>query len=903
MILLINCLVVYPASGSGSEPPLFSYVLKVDVITDSDWSKVTILGLGRVVLEDHSITVGGSVSDFYVSLDGGLTVSVGKSAYDMTPVTVSVRLIVMDPDEELRLRVTKGHIGFTEVSIGGWSPGGFDELCSLVHDGVNRDDPDENSAEFTVAVEVLEPARVEVELGRLPVDVGRQVLALHYPWYGSPDGPSRGWAHWQPPFTEDSIGSSTHYPLLGPYDSLDASLVEAQVLLAQGSGIDGFISSWWGPGSFEDQAFKKLVGVAESAGFSASVYYESTRMVDGATLSAEEMGRELGYVVNEYGGSEAYLRVGGSPVVFVYNVESIDRPPEFWDEVRGVIEEEAGSVVLVGDFRDLEYLGVFDGVHFYNELDFELARGFYEFFTENSVFYDGSSFDGALQDIVSTGRLPLSRKIICGTVLPGYDDHKIRSPSKYVGRLGGLTYGAYWSLVEDFSVDWALITSWNEWHEGTEVEPSLEHGFMYLNLTRGYSAAFKDSEPINSPVPEIIYSVTGFRPDSMELVIENRGSGPALSMSVDVFMDLGRNSSESETLLTRMASDLIFPGEIVKVPFELGFSAVEEDLDVSVSYYTLAGALRAVNVQPYSVELGDQVKYTMSYSNGTHAEPIGWMKASYLNRTSGCTLNVTSEYDFHGESWRVEDEVNLWSGETESHGVWWGLFRTDVGVGDSVRVLNSTGVIAGVEILTVGPYSADCWRLEVSSSAGSGGMTFWFDEDTGLTFRAEFEEDELNRVYSLSSTNVFDPYMEASLELEEGWNLISIPFMLHDDSVSSVLRDVDGCLVLSAEGSSFRPVDHFEVGSGYFVYVPCDLNITLRGSPVVGSGLALRAGWNMIGGPDHSVLASDVFPGFYQILTWDGEEFASVDYLEPYKGYWVLILEDTVLDMEKSKPA
>ena len=37
--------------------------------------------------------------------------------------------------------------------------------------------------------------------------------------------------------------------------------------------------------------------------------------------------------------------------------------------------------------------------------------------------------------------------------------------------------------------------------------------------------------------------------------------------------------------------------------------------------------------------------------------------------------------------------------------------------------------------------------------------------------------------------------------------------------------------------------------------------------------------------------------------TWNGEEFTPVKYLEPYKGYWVLVLEDTVLDMEKSKPA
>ena len=29
-----------------------------------------------------------------------------------------------------------------------------------------------------------------------------------------------------------------------------------------------------------------------------------------------------------------------------------------------------------------------------------------------------------------------------------------------------------------------LVTSFNEWHEGTELEPSTEYGEMYLNLTR-----------------------------------------------------------------------------------------------------------------------------------------------------------------------------------------------------------------------------------------------------------------------------------------------------------------------------------------------------------------------------------------------------------------------------------
>ncbi len=31
--------------------------------------------------------------------------------------------------------------------------------------------------------------------------------------------------------------------------------------------------------------------------------------------------------------------------------------------------------------------------------------------------------------------------------------------------------------------DWVFITSWNEWHEGTEIEPSIEHGYDALDET------------------------------------------------------------------------------------------------------------------------------------------------------------------------------------------------------------------------------------------------------------------------------------------------------------------------------------------------------------------------------------------------------------------------------------
>jgi len=41
---------------------------------------------------------------------------------------------------------------------------------------------------------------------------------------------------------------------------------------------------------------------------------------------------------------------------------------------------------------------------------------------------------------------------------------------------------------------WALICTWNEWHEGSEIEPSLEYGYQYINLTTHHTSKFKSYE-------------------------------------------------------------------------------------------------------------------------------------------------------------------------------------------------------------------------------------------------------------------------------------------------------------------------------------------------------------------------------------------------------------------------
>src|SRR5262249_28017260 len=149
----------------------------------------------------------------------------------------------------------------------------------------------------TLAVGVWRGARdrpLWLELGAPPIppaparflpDPPRLVLAVHYPWYGTPDGPTRRWRHWHHPRLEMPeeriIGfhgpgrlvglgrvdiGATHYPEAGPYDSRDPARIRAQVAMAQAAGLDGFVVSWWGRESEEALGLDALFRHAAEAG-------------------------------------------------------------------------------------------------------------------------------------------------------------------------------------------------------------------------------------------------------------------------------------------------------------------------------------------------------------------------------------------------------------------------------------------------------------------------------------------------------------------------------------------------------------------------------------------------------------------------------------------------------------
>jgi hypothetical protein len=105
-------------------------------------------------------------------------------------------------------------------------------------------------------------------------------------------------------------------------------------------------------------------------------------------------------------------------------------------------------------------------------------------------------------------------RISCLGVIPGFDNG---NPAQKVDRADGKTYAALWESALEEKPDWMLVYSWNEWGEGTEVEPSVELKDRYLQITEKYAKPFLASAEVQVPAPTAPPKVmpgTAIPPDS-----------------------------------------------------------------------------------------------------------------------------------------------------------------------------------------------------------------------------------------------------------------------------------------------------------------------------------------------------------------------------------------------------
>jgi Glycosyl hydrolase family 99 len=339
-------------------------------------------------------------------------------------------------------------------------------------------------------------------------NVPHEVLAFYYGWFGNPKNPAWG----KVDDTNHEIANTARFPVKGAYSSHDPAVIEWQIDLARAAGITGFVVSWWGLGDWDkwhDDSLAMLLTCAEQKDFKISIYWE--RAPGNGQGQIDEAINDLSYVLNKYGKSKAFLKVDGKPVIFAYNrVTLFQMPVTSWPAVIQGIRERAGDFVFIGDIGDDQQRPgafLFDGLHSYGV---NLPDDLRQHLTADKL--------GALHAFVAkydtnTVRIARQRnRICCLMVSPGFDARKAYKSGTQTDRLDGQTYRTYWDEALKANPDWVVITSWNEWGEGTEIEPSLELGDKYLQITAEYSKRLMSS-PLASatdpaPLPRVLPRAT-----------------------------------------------------------------------------------------------------------------------------------------------------------------------------------------------------------------------------------------------------------------------------------------------------------------------------------------------------------------------------------------------------------
>ena len=305
----------------------------------------------------------------------------------------------------------------------------------------------------------------------------KKVLAFYYPWYRNPKNYDK-YVHWEDvDEVSQKIGSSYNYPKLGAYDSNNPKIITQHIKWAKYHGIDGFIVSWWGITSLEDYALDSIMKIAQKMNFKITVYLEKVRF-----RKVETATRDLLHLLRRYQDNPSWLKVDNRPVFFIYTRAVKHIGITGWNKVVENVSNKIKTIpYLIANSRTPQAIKSFDSTHDYIQIG-------------NKEYQNNPKkvFTTLLEKINRIN--PICIKML--TVCPGYDDTSVRKPGLNISRQDGKLYTKQWDSILSLltlytSLDWVLVTSWNEWHEGTEIEPSLQEKNKYLKLTARYSSGFK----------------------------------------------------------------------------------------------------------------------------------------------------------------------------------------------------------------------------------------------------------------------------------------------------------------------------------------------------------------------------------------------------------------------------
>jgi hypothetical protein len=308
----------------------------------------------------------------------------------------------------------------------------------------------------------------------VPSGITEKVYMHYLPWFG--EGATGN--HWS--------NGTVNKPLIGYYDSKSWATHLYHILLSSAVGIDGAIINV--RTDYDQEAFdifitslKRIEEVYPEFDYSIAISYDDQDMTE---VSAKA---KMTSLKNEtIATTTKYLHRDGAPVIFVWNYDGYLTSQNYRDIANEVFPDN--NPVLLK-----------------NELDLDAAPNE---FVMNSIYPwiqgfadDGSNWgEGYLDWFYNTSidfELNNKEQFVTGAVWPGFDDRAASwGQDRWIDRKDGALYNDMWTKIsaDGKNIDWVILETWNDFNEGSEVEPiEGSGGYKYMELTANNIASYKNA--------------------------------------------------------------------------------------------------------------------------------------------------------------------------------------------------------------------------------------------------------------------------------------------------------------------------------------------------------------------------------------------------------------------------
>jgi len=308
--------------------------------------------------------------------------------------------------------------------------------------------------------------------------------------------------------------AAVHYPLIGPYDSADPKVIEYHLLQALAAEIDTFVIDFYGEndaGGVDEAALRVLQQVEEmnaryDTNFKIALMYDEGALQNqsGPVIEATS---DFAYMLCTYASSPAYLWANGKPVMFYFPKGPVLSPTE--------LAAVAGDFSLVYPDFPPDYLSVMDGSYAWVKAEpwEEDCSNWGEPYLR--WYYPTLDFMATTVPTLTFG---------VGAVWAGFDDVGVGREwwcvdHRCIDRQGGQVYDRTWDILDGYNdsvgitytvpISWVQLVTLNDYMEGTELFPTVEHGHQYVQRTEDHAREFKglpDDDRLDIYVAQHIYN-------------------------------------------------------------------------------------------------------------------------------------------------------------------------------------------------------------------------------------------------------------------------------------------------------------------------------------------------------------------------------------------------------------